>query len=273
MNGKPEEHAIQRWAACLEYDGSGFSGLQRQPHAPSVQGVLEAALSQIANHEILTHAAGRTDAGVHAFAQVLHFDSSAARSERAWLMGGNANMPDSVSLRWVVPVSEEFHARFSAEARSYRYVIYNGPARSALLSGRVAHVANRLNEQAMHEAAQCLLGEQDFSAFRAAQCQSNSPMRFVESVSAWRQGDFVMVEITANAFVHHMVRNIVGSLIPIGEGRADAAWLRECQQAGDRSRSGPTAPAEGLYFVCARYPSRFALPPMPAPWFPVQASD
>lgn len=259
----------QRWAACVEYDGRGFSGLQIQAHAPSVQGELEKALSQIAAHPVTVHAAGRTDAGVHAFAQIVHFDSTAPRRPYAWLMGANTLLDDRVSLRWVSPVPEDFHARFSAQARSYRYVIHNAPARSALLHGRVAWVRQTLDAERMDRAAQCLLGEQDFSAFRAAHCQSNSPMRFVEAVSVSRYGDFVLVEITANAFVHHMVRNIVGSLLWVGEGRQPEEWLAQVQQAADRNQSGPTAPAAGLYFAQARYPDEFSLPAMPQPWFPV----
>lgn len=261
----------QRWAACVEYDGSPFSGLQSQPHAPSVQGELERALSQIAAHPISVHAAGRTDAGVHAFAQIVHFDSSAPRASDAWLMGANTLLAASVSLRWVVPVAPAFHARFSARARSYRYVIHNAPARSALLHGRVAWVRSPLDAVRMHQAAQCLLGERDFSAFRAAQCQSHSPMRHVESVSARREGEFVLVEITANAFVHHMVRNIVGSLLWVGQGRQPVEWLAQVQAGADRNLSGPTAPAAGLYFVSARYPDEFELPASPGPWFPVMA--
>lgn len=259
----------QRWAACVEYDGRGFSGLQIQAHAPSVQGELERALSQIAAHPVSIHAAGRTDAGVHAFAQLVHFDSTAPRVSHAWLMGANTLLDDRVSLRWVSPVSAEFHARFSAQARSYRYVIHNTQARSALLHGRVAWVRQTLDAERMHQAAQCLLGERDFSSFRAAHCQSNSPMRFVEAVSVRRYGDFVLVEITANAFVHHMVRNIVGSLLWVGEGRQPVEWLAQVQQAADRNQSGPTAPAAGLYFAQARYPAEFDLPAMPLPWFPL----
>ena len=259
----------QRWAACVEYDGRGFSGLQIQAHAPSIQAELERALSQIAAHPVAIHAAGRTDAGVHAFAQVVHFDSSAPRAPHAWLMGSNTLLDDRVSLRWVCPVSADFHARFSAQARAYRYVIHNTQARSALLHGRVAWVRQALDAERMHRAAQCLLGERDFSSFRAAHCQSNSPMRFVEAVSVQRYGDFVLVEITANAFVHHMVRNIVGSLLWVGEGRQPVEWLAQVQQAADRNQSGPTAPAAGLYFAQARYPAEFGLPAMPQPWFPL----
>lgn len=233
-----------------------------------MQGALESALSSVANHAVATICAGRTDAGVHAFGQVVHFDSASLRSPYAWLLGSNSRLAPEVSLRWVQPVSDDFDARRSAVSRRYRYVIHNHRGRSALLGGRVAWLANPIEAEPMHRAAQALLGENDFSAFRAAECQSSTPMRNVQSVSVFRRGDFVVMDIRANAFLHHMVRNIMGALLEIGQGKRAESWTAELLAGRDRRAAGMTAPAAGLYFLGPEYPDRFGLPGPAEPWFP-----
>jgi len=259
---------VSRWAAAVEYAGSGYAGWQTQAGRVTVQASVEAALSQVAAHTVSTVAAGRTDAGVHAWGQVVHFDSSAPRTPRAWLLGGNANLPADISLRWVQPVADTFDARRSAVARRYRYVILNQRARSALLRQRATWVPATLDAGGMHDAAQALLGEQDFSAFRAAECQSNTPMRCITAARVHRAGAFVILDIRANAFLHHMVRNIMGSLIEIGQGRQPPQWIATLLAGCDRRQAGATAPACGLYFVGPEYPAHWALPTPPEPWFP-----
>lgn len=249
-----------RIAACVEYDGTAYNGWQRQPHAPSIQARVEQALSQVADHPVAAVCSGRTDAGVHSLGQVIHFDAAVQRPDHAWVFGANSNLPPDISLRWARPVAADFHARYSALAREYRYLILDHPARSALLARRAAHSRHHLDAAAMAEAAQALLGERDFSAFRAAGCQSNTPMRRVERIDVRRHGDLVVVDIRANAFVHHMVRNIVGSLQVVGRGLQPPAWIAALLASRDRRRGGATAPAHGLYFLRAVYPPEFALP-------------
>lgn len=233
-----------------------------------MQGALETALSSVAAHPVATICAGRTDAGVHAFGQVVHFDSPAARAPQAWMLGSNARLPPDISIRWVRPVTDDFSARFSALARRYRYVIHNSRARSALLAGRVNWLNYPLDAAAMDRAAQALLGENDFSAFRAAECQSTTPMRNLQAIRVQRRGEFVFVDVHANAFLHHMVRNIVGSLLEVGIGRRTEAWIGELLAGRDRTRAGMTAAAAGLYFVGPDYPAGFDLPAPSEPWFP-----
>lgn len=259
---------MTRWAAGVEYDGTFYHGWQMQVGRESIQSVLERALSTIASHRVEISASGRTDAGVHAFGQVVHFDSDAGRDARAWLFGGNSNLPADISLRWIQQASNKFHARHSAVARSYRYVVHNNRARSALLRNRAAWVPMTLNEVVMDEAAQGLLGECDFSSFRASECQSRTPVRCVTDIKVWRRGSFVVLDIRANAFLHHMVRNIMGTLIQIGLGNRPETWLSEVLSARDRRLAGPTAPAGGLYFTGPEYPSSMNLPLPPIPWFP-----
>lgn len=249
-----------RFTAGVEYIGSHYAGWQRQHHADTVQGRIERALSRIADQPIEVTCAGRTDAGVHALGQVIHFDSPVAREPVSWLFGANALLPADISLRWVKPVSDDFHARFSAHSRQYRYLLHDSPARSALLNGRAAWSRQRLDESSMHQAAQCLLGEQDFSAFRAAECQSDTPMRCIQHLSVGRVQERVTVDIRANAFLHHMVRNIVGTLMAVGNGRQPPEWVETVLNSRDRSLAGVTAPAEGLYFMQVEYPAHFALP-------------
>lgn len=254
-----------RIACRIEYDGSRYSGWQSQPHLSvnTVQETLEQGLCAVASIPVRVQCAGRTDTGVHGFAQVVHFDAPVARSPKAWVLGVNANMPPDVRVHWAIAVPPDFHARFSALARRYRYVIANTPVRPALLGGQVSWQRRPLDELLMHEAGQCLLGENDFSAFRAAACQSSGPMRNVRSLAVSRKGDLVVVDIEANAFLHHMVRNIVGSLMAVGTGREKPPWIAQLLAGRDRTIAAETAPAAGLYLVEVEYPARYELPPVP----------
>lgn len=247
-------------ALGIEYDGSHYFGWQRQDEVASVQQKLEEALSVVANEPIEVFCAGRTDAGVHATGQVVHFETCANRPLQAWCFGVNANLPDDIAVKWAVEVTEDFHARFSATARRYRYIIFNNKLRSAILPKGVSHYHVDLDEQKMHQAGQFLLGENDFSAFRAAKCQSHSPWRKVHHLNVSRQGKYIIVDIQANAFVHHMVRNIVGSLIEVGQGKQPMAWIKWLLEQKDRTLAAPTAKAEGLYLVDVHYPARFGIP-------------
>lgn len=249
-----------KFAACIEYDGSPYCGWQRLGHAPTVQAEVERALSQVAAEPVTVVCAGRTDTGVHATGQIIHFETTAQRPLHGWLLGTNAHLPDSIALRWLQPVGEGFHARFSAVARRYRYVILNRSARPALLQRRVCWQRQALDAAAMHEAAQVLVGEQDFSSFRAAGCQAAHAVRAVHEVSVCRERDYVYIDIVANAFLHHMVRNIVGSLLPIGSGERPVGWLAELLALRDRTQAGMTAPADGLYLVHVSYPPVWGLP-------------
>ena len=257
--------AGSRIACRIEYNGSHYSGWQAQPHldVQTVQEQLELGLGEVARAPVRVHCAGRTDTGVHGFGQIIHFDAPVQRSGKSWVLGGNANLPVDIRIHWAVPVVAQFHARFSALARRYRYVIANTPVRPALLTGQVTWQRRPLDEQAMHEAAQCLLGERDFSAFRAAGCQSKTPMRNVHSIDVCRRGDLIIVDIKANAFLHHMVRNIVGSLMAVGYGRNGAGWIDELMVGRDRALAAETAPAHGLYLVEVDYPAHYGLPQVP----------
>ncbi|MAY27558.1 MAG: tRNA pseudouridine(38-40) synthase TruA [Polycyclovorans sp.] len=255
----------QRWAAGVEYLGSAYSGWQRLPERSTVQGAVEAALGTVAHQPVRVITAGRTDAGVHALQQVIHFDCDAARTPYAWLLGSNSLLPPDVSLRWVMPVDERFHARFEAHSREYRYLILNQRARSAVWGGRATWEMRPLDAAAMHRAAQCLRGEHDFSSFRDTRCQAPSPVRRLADIAVVRDGEMIGVSVRGNAFLHHMVRNIVGSLIDVGLGRQPETWIAEVLAARDRRLAGMTAAADGLYFVGPRYPAHFAIPP-PPPW-------
>ncbi|MBJ3814435.1 tRNA pseudouridine(38-40) synthase TruA [Shimwellia pseudoproteus] len=250
-------------ALGIEYDGSKYYGWQRQQEVPSVQEKLEKALSQVANEPITVFCAGRTDAGVHATGQVVHFETQALRKDAAWTMGVNANLPGDVAVRWVTGVAEDFHARFSATARRYRYIIYNHRLRPAVLQQGVTHFHLPLDADRMQRAAQCLLGENDFTSFRAVQCQSRTPWRNVHHIHVTRYGSYLVVDIKANAFVHHMVRNIVGSLLEVGCGNQPEGWMAELLALKDRTLAAATARAEGLYLVAVDYPERFGLPQLP----------
>jgi tRNA pseudouridine38-40 synthase len=249
-----------RIALGIEYDGTDFSGWQRLTHGRSIQGAVEQALSFVADAPVEVTCAGRTDAGVHARCQVVHFDTSAQRSERGWVLGTNSRLPESVAVRWAKPVPDDFHARFGARARRYRYTILNRPVRPALEARFVTWERVPLDAAAMHAAAQALLGERDFSAFRTVACQARTPMRNVHEIAVTRRDEYVIVEIQANAFLHHMVRNIVGSLLPVGRGEREPAWIAQLLGGRDRSVAGPTAAPYGLLFLRPLYPAASGLP-------------
>ena len=249
-----------RLAGGLEYDGSRFLGWQTQAQEPTIQSCLERALSSVANHEVRVTGSGRTDAGVHALEQVYHFDTTAERSERSWVLGMNSQLPEGIAGLWIRAVDDTFHARFEARSRRYRYVILNRQARPALENGRVTWCREPLDAQAMNEAAQALKGEHDFTSFRASACQARHAVRDVREISVRRQAQYVMLDITANAFLYHMVRNIAGSLMKVGRGEEAPGWIAEVLAERDREAAGVTAPAEGLYFVKASFPPRFGLP-------------
>lgn len=255
----------QRVACRIEYDGACYSGWQAQPHlsVQTVQEKLEEALAAVAVVPIRVQCAGRTDTGVHGHAQIIHFDAPVSRSSKAWVMGVNANLPKDIRVHWAVVVPEEFHARFSALSRRYRYIIANTPVRPALLNGKITWQRKALDADLMHGAAQCMLGERDFSAFRAASCQSRTAMRNIHSLAVTRRSEMIVIDIQANAFLHHMVRNIAGSLMAVGSGRKNASWLAEILEGRDRKLAAETAPADGLYLVKVEYPSQFQLPLSP----------
>ncbi|AUI66058.1 MULTISPECIES: tRNA pseudouridine(38-40) synthase TruA [Glaesserella] len=247
-------------ALGIEYDGSRYFGWQRQQNVDSVQQKLEEALSIIANSPCEVFCAGRTDAGVHGTGQVVHFETVSNRPLQSWCFGTNTHLPDDIAVKWAVEVSEDFHARFSATARRYRYIIYNHKLRSAILPKGVSHYYHPLDHEKMHQAGQFLLGENDFSSFRAAQCQSHTPWRNVHHLNVTRERDYIIVDIQANAFVHHMVRNIVGSLIEVGQGKQPTEWIKWLLDQKDRTLAAPTAKAEGLYLVDVIYPEQFGIP-------------
>lgn len=257
-----------RFALGVEYDGSGFSGWQRldRPGEPrrrpeaTLQSELEQALSFVAGHQVATICSGRTDAGVHAACQVVHFDTVAQRDPRGWVLGTTSRLPAAISVLWCVAVRDDFNARFSARARRYRYRILNRPVRPALQRQYLSWERLPLDAAAMHRAAQALVGEHDFSAFRAVHCQAPHARRDLRRISVRRDGDVVEIDIHANAFLHHMVRNIVGSLLPVGRGEAAEGWLAELLAGRDRSLAGPTAPPDGLVFVGPLYPVGCGLP-------------
>lgn len=249
-----------RYAIGLEYDGSAFLGWQIQRQEPTVQACVEGAVSHVADQETRVNCCGRTDTGVHALGQVAHFDCPAQRSERSWILGINSQLPRGISALWIREVDDSFHARFSAYSRSYRYVILNRWIRPALDAGRAGWCRQPLDADNMHVAAQALLGEHDFSAFRASACQARHAVRKIQQIAVCRLGDRLELDVTANGFLYHMVRNIAGSLIPIGLGEKSVDWMRDLLEYRDRTRAAPTASPEGLYFVGARYPERYGLP-------------
>ncbi len=253
----------KRIALGVEYLGSNYCGYQRQLECPTVQGHLETALTSIANAPVALICAGRTDTGVHAIGQVVHFDVVAERPMKAWLQGANTKLPSDIRIRWAQSVLDAFHARFSAVARQYRYVIFNRSVNSAVLANRVTWLYSPLDEEKMHLAAQTLVGKHDFSSFRASGCQASNALRTVEFVQVSRKGDFVFIDIKANAFLHHMVRNIAGTLFQIGLSQKPVEWVAELLALQDRTKAGPTGPASGLYFVNAFYPEAFKIPQIP----------
>jgi tRNA pseudouridine38-40 synthase len=249
-----------RYALALEYDGRPFCGFQSQPSGCGVQDALQAALSTIAGEPVAPTAAGRTDAGVHATSQIVHFDTAARRPDSAWVRGVNSSLPAAVAVLWAARVGEDFHARFAATARHYSYLLLVRGERPALSSGRVGWYHRPLDVDAMHAAAQRLLGEHDFSSFRAAECQAKSPVKTLTRASVAMHGDLIRFDFTANAFLHHMIRNVVGALVHIGAGKRPAGWIAELLDARDRTLAPPTFMGDGLYFTGADYDPRFALP-------------
>lgn len=262
----PDMHRV---CLVVEYNGAAFRGFQVQPgDVPTVQRSLQQALSVVANEPITLVCAGRTDAGVHATCQVVHFDTRARRPSRAWTSGTRPHLPPGVSVRWAGEVSPFFHARFSARARTYRYLLTDGPSRPGLLHDQVTWHPRPLDVEVMREGAAALVGEHDFTSFRAVQCQAKSPVRHIEHLHLSRRGELILLEVRANAFLHHMVRNIVGVLLRLGTGDKPADWVRQVLRARDRRCAGVTAPATGLYLVAVDYDGQFGVPALaPGPLF------
>jgi tRNA pseudouridine38-40 synthase len=253
-----------RWVMGVAYEGTQFSGWQRQTQARSIQETLEIALAKVMDFPVITYCAGRTDAGVHASAQVVHFDQPVncqkkKRLASSILLGTNSLLPANIVVTFVAPTQENFHARFSALSRTYCYILLNTSIRSSLLANKVTWYRYPLDAEKMHLAAQYLTGEHDFSAFRSAQCNSATPFRNIKAISVKRYGKFVMLEITANAFLHHMVRAIMGTLLRVGDGRKSPASVEEVLLSKDRSAAGATAPPEGLYLTGVRYPEKYGI--------------
>jgi tRNA pseudouridine38-40 synthase len=256
-----------RYAIGIEYDGSAFLGWQVQALEPTVQASVERAVARVADHEIRVTCCGRTDTGVHALCQVAHFDTDAVRSERSWVLGLNSHLPAAASVLWIRETDDEFHARFSAFSRTYRYLIVNRWTRPALDASRKSWCRTPLDADKMNRAAQLLLGEHDFTSFRASACQAQHAVREIQNISVQREGDVIQLDVSANGFLYHMVRNIAGSLIRVGKGDAPCSWVGEVLEKQDRTLAAPTAPPEGLYLLGARYPDRYGLPAV-APAFP-----
>ncbi|MCO4811182.1 MAG: tRNA pseudouridine(38-40) synthase TruA [Gammaproteobacteria bacterium] len=249
-----------RVALGIEYDGTSYNGWQRQKTGLGVQQRVEEALSVVANHPVEVICAGRTDTGVHATDQVVHFDTDSDRSERGWLLGANTNLPDDINVSWVTLVADDFHARFSAMSRSYRYLILNRLQRSALHRHRAWWVYEPLDAERMDAAAQRLLGKHDFSAFRAAGCQASTAVRHLTHISVARAGDWITLDVTANAFLQHMVRNIMGTIATVGLGEEGVEWITEVLESRDRKAGGIAAPAHGLTLAGVEYPAAFGVP-------------
>lgn len=257
-----------RYALGVEYDGTHYHGWQRQDGVISIQAELEAAISKVADHSLEVICAGRTDKGVHALQQVIHFDTHAIRTDHAWLMGINRYLPPTINVHWIKSVDLDFHARFSATARRYAYVMYCHPMRPSLLRDHVTWIYHKLDIGAMQNAAQYLLGEHDFSSFRGKDCQAKTTIRTISQLSLIERSPLLIIDIKANAFLHHMVRNITGSLLAVGMGNKKPEWIKEVINACDRKRAAMTAPAEGLHFWGVDYPAQYNISPLPAfSWF------
>jgi len=254
---------VGRLAMGIEYDGTRFCGFQRLKHAASVQQAVEDALEKVASAPVRIHASGRTDSGVHATRQVIHFDPPVQRSEKAWIFGSNTNLPRDVAVRWVKPVSDDFHSRLGALGRRYRYILLNQISRPVLERYNVTWCRDPLDADAMHRAAQALVGEHDFSSFRAAGCQSKTPWRQMHFVEVKRYGPIVVIDIQGNAFLHHMIRNIAGALVSVGRGSQDEGHIERLLALKNRRKGDVTAPACGLHFVDSLYDERFDLPKEP----------
>jgi tRNA pseudouridine38-40 synthase len=252
-----------RVALGISFDGGPFAGWQSQPAGNTVQDRLETALAAVAGRPVRLTAAGRTDAGVHATGQVAHFDVDVGRPESAWVRGTNAHLPAAIAVQWAIEVDGEFHARYSAVNRTYVYVLYNHPVRPSVLAGRVGWFHLALDAERMRHAAQALVGEHDFSAFRSAECQAKTPVRTLHALGIERRGDYLLFELSANAFLHHMVRNVVGCLVHVGKGAAPPEWVAEVLAGRDRSRAAATFGPAGLYLTSVGYPERWKLPAFP----------
>tara|TARA_R110000782_G_scaffold41101_8_gene94556 strand:+ start:4043 stop:4834 length:792 start_codon:yes stop_codon:yes gene_type:complete len=247
-------------ALGVEYNGCNYYGWQRQSISPTIQESIEIALSTIADESIRIHCAGRTDTGVHAIQQVIHFETSAVRDSHAWVLGTNSILPKDISVTWALNCDDDFHARFSAEQRTYQYLILNRPARPAIFNGLVSWECRPLDFSKMKQASSCFIGQHDFTSYRAVACQANSPIRTIHNLEIDRLEDWLVITLTANAFLHHMVRNIAGVLIAIGIGKKEVNWAAEVLAAKDRTIGGVTASPDGLYLVNIQYPERFAIP-------------
>lgn len=250
-----------RLALALEYDGRGFCGFQSQSSRCGVQDALEHALREIAQADVVAIPAGRTDAGVHATSQIVHAEVPDDRPLTAWVRGVNAHLPSAVAVLWAHPVPEGFHARFSASARHYVYLLLARPERPGLMAGRVGWYHRPLDVRAMREAATLVVGEHDFSSFRAAGCQAKSPVKTIHRFDVSSAGDLLRFEVSADAFLHHMVRNLVGALVDVGAGKAPPGWIGELLEARDRTKGPATFAPDGLYFCGADYDASFSLPP------------
>lgn len=265
---------MKRIALGVQYDGTAWNGYQKQPDRHTVQDQLEIALEKFARTQLATTCAGRTDTGVHALEQVVHFDTELTREMQSWVRGVNAFLPDSIAVRWASEIPElpgqEFHARFAAFARTYHYVLYNNPVRSPLLVGRAGWTFRPLDIDLMREAAQCLIGTHDFSAFRSSQCQAKTPVKQMHEVRIERHGESIVFTLRASAFLHHMVRNLIGSLIYVGQGRHTPQWLGDVLEGRDRNDAAPTFMPDGLYLAKIDYDPKWGLPQdatSPLPWF------
>lgn len=248
-----------RIALAIEYNGHQYHGWQSQPGLHTIQDHVEQALSVVANHKVRLVCAGRTDTGVHATNQIAHFDTNSKRSPQSWVRGANSNLPKDISVRWAKAVQEDFHARFSALSRRYCYVIYNNPIRPATLRTNITWQYHPLDHERMLAAANHLIGEHDFTSFRASECQSKTAMRNIHAIDIKRSDDLIILAVTANAFLQRMVRNVVGVLMAVGFGKRDTSWTKEVLEARDRTLGAETAPAYGLYLVNVKYPQRYAL--------------
>jgi len=247
-------------ALGIEYNGCNFYGWQRQSITPTIQESIETALSKIADEFIRVHCAGRTDTGVHAIQQVIHFETSSKRDTHAWVIGTNSILPKGISVTWALNCDDDFHARFSAEQRTYQYLILNRQARPAIFNGLVSWESRPLDFGKMQQASSCFIGQHDFTSYRAVACQANSPIRTIHNLKLDRLEDWIVITLTANAFLHHMVRNIAGVLMAIGVGKKEVNWAAEVLAAKDRTSGGITASPDGLYLVNIQYPERFSIP-------------
>ncbi|CAL4042510.1 tRNA pseudouridine synthase A [Buchnera aphidicola (Tetraneura ulmi)] len=256
-----KKRIVKKIALCVEYDGTNYNGWQKQKNTiTTIQEKLETAISIIADHPINVICSGRTDSGVHSIGQIVHFNTTSFREDFSWILGINSFLPSDISVQWVKTVSFNFHARYSALSRLYRYVIYNSSYRNGLFSNFLNHIFKELDVKLMINGAKYLLGEHDFSGFRAKNCQSKSAFRNISRLDVFRRKFFVIIEIKANAFLYKMVRNIVGSLIEIGLKKKNVSWINTILRSKNRKLSGPTALARGLYLVHVDYPSNFGFP-------------